>query len=69
MSDTSGEVPVVSKQGTGVQSTVKEPACSNCNGLGYTDAWTLDMEYNPTHCEECDGGRKPPTGEPVSSAS
>lgn len=34
-------------------------ACSDCDGKGYTDSWTVDGEYNPTHCESCDGGRKP----------
>lgn len=35
--------------------------CSDCDGNGYIDSWTVDGEYNPTHCESCDGGRKPAT--------
>jgi hypothetical protein len=39
-----------------------EPAkCENCSGQGYIDSWTADGAYNPTHCEDCDGGRAAPS--------
>ena len=35
-----------------------ETQCKNCGGKGYADAWTMDGEYNPSVCEECDAYAK-----------
>jgi hypothetical protein len=28
--------------------------CAPCYGTGFVDAWTLDGEYNPAQCHDCE---------------
>lgn len=35
-----------------------EAQCKNCGGKGYADSWSMDGEYNPSVCEDCDAHAK-----------
>lgn len=62
MSESEKPAPVAVDRPVGRPVPEHWPAtCPDCGGLGYTDAWTMDGEYNPTHCAACDSDRKMPS--------
>lgn len=36
----------------------KQARCPHCDGKGYSDAWTMDGDYNPAKCDDCNGTGK-----------